>query len=68
MIIDNKSTTLVNYRNDNPSLIDLFYSQPTELTDNLFYAIKNNVLIDYSLANIKKSDVSNEYEKRNTEK
>ena len=60
----NYNTTLVNYRNDSTSVSDSFYTPPTELTDNLSYAIKNNIIIDYSLSDIEKSDVNKESEKK----
>jgi hypothetical protein len=60
----NYNTTLVNYRNDSTSVSDSFYTPPTELTDNLSYAIKNNIIIDYSFAEIEKSDVNKEPEKK----
>ncbi|NOY51247.1 MAG: hypothetical protein GXO88_11900 [Chlorobi bacterium] len=49
---------LVNYNTQNTSASDITYETPTELTDNLSFAIKNNVIIDYSLAEIEKSDVN----------
>ena len=49
---------LVNYNTQNTSASDITYEIPTELTDNLSFAIKNNVIIDYSLAEIEKSDVN----------
>jgi hypothetical protein len=64
----NLNTTMVNYRNGDTSVGDSFYSQPTELTNNLSFAIKNNVIIDYSLAEIEKSDINKEYEKKMSEK
>ncbi len=49
---------LVNYNTQNTSANNIIYETPTELTDNLSFAIKNNVIIDYSLAEIEKSDVN----------
>lgn len=60
----NYNTTLVNYGNESTSVSDSFYSTPTELTDNLSYAIKNNIIIDYSFSEIEKSDVNKEPEKK----
>lgn len=54
------SAILVNYNTQNTSASDIIYETPTELTDNLSFAIKNNVIIDYSLADIEKSDVNKE--------
>jgi hypothetical protein len=57
------SAILVNYNTQNTSATDIIYETPTELTDNLSFAIKNNIIIDYSLANIEKSDVNKEPQK-----
>jgi len=57
----------VNYKTGNTSVNDSLYQTPTELTDNLSFAIKNNVIIDYSLAEIEKSDVNKEPQKEKAE-
>lgn len=54
----NPNTIFVNYNTDNTSVSDSFFEVPTELTDNLSYAIKNNLMIDYSLGEIEKSDIN----------
>jgi len=59
------STVLVNYGTADTSIIDNIYQTPTELTDNLSFALKNNIIIDYSLAEIEKSDVNKDSQKEN---
>lgn len=54
------SAILVNYNTGNTSVNDSIFDTPTELTDNLSFAIKNNIIIDYSFADIEKSDVNKE--------
>jgi hypothetical protein len=65
--MENANTIFVNYKTDNTSISDSFFEAPTELTDNLSYAIKNNVIIDYSLGEIEKSDINKDSEKSNSE-
>ena len=50
----------VNYNSENTSISESFYEAPTVLTDNLSFAIKNNIIIDYSLGEIEKSDLNKE--------
>lgn len=59
------STVLVNYGTADTSITDNIYQTPTELTDNLSFALKNNIIIDYSLAEIEKSDVNKDSQKEN---
>ena len=65
--MENANIIFVNYKTDNTSVNDSFFEIPTELTDNLSYAIKNNVIIDYSLAEIEKSDINKDSEQSNSE-
>ena len=58
----NLNTTLVNYKTDGTSISDLFYSQTTEIADNLFYTIKSDLIIDYSVKKLEKSKVNKEPE------
>ena len=48
---------LANYYSDHTSASDNFQDAPPFLTDNLSFAIKNNVLITYSLGEVKQSDI-----------
>lgn len=66
--MENTNTIFVNYNTENTSISDSFFEVPTELTDNLSYAIKNNVIIDYSLGEIEKSDINKETEQSKSEK
>lgn len=59
MITDNNAI-FVNYKSENTSVSDSFYEAPTESTDNLSFAIKNNIIIDYFLGEVEKSDVNKE--------
>ena len=52
------STVLVNYETSDTSVTDNVYQTPTEHTDNLSFALKNDIIIDYSLAEIEVSDVN----------
>lgn len=69
MMMENlNSTVLVNYGTADTSITDNIYQTPTELTDNLSFALKNNIIIDYSFAEIEKSDVNKDSQKDNIEK
>jgi hypothetical protein len=61
------STVLVNYGTADTSITDNIYQTPTELTDNLSFALKNNIIIDYSFAEIEKSDVNKDFQKEKLE-
>jgi hypothetical protein len=61
------STVLVNFGTVDTSITDNIYQTPTELTDNLSFALKNNIIIDYSFAEIEKSDVNKDFQKENLE-
>lgn len=64
MIMENiNSTVLVNYGTADTSITDNIYQIPTELTDNLSFALKNNIIVDYSIAEIEKSDVNKDSQK-----
>lgn len=68
MIMENiNSTVLVNFGTVDTSITDNIYQTPTELTDNLSFALKNNIIIDYSFAEIEKSDVNKDFQKENLE-
>ena len=63
--MDNKmeninNTIFVNYKSENTSISDSVFETPTELTDNLSFALKNNIIIDYSIGEVDKSDVNKE--------
>jgi hypothetical protein len=62
------SAVFVNYRTGNTSVTDNIFEIPTELTNNLSFAIKNNVIIDYSFAEIEKSDVNKDSQIEEIEK
>lgn len=68
MIMENlNSTVLVNYGTADTSITDNIYQTPTELTDNLSFALKNNIIIDYSFAEFEKSDVNKDFQKEKLE-
>jgi hypothetical protein len=63
--MDNKmeninNTIFVNYKSENTSISDSVFETPTELTDNLSFSLKNNIIIDYSIGEVEKSDVNKE--------
>jgi hypothetical protein len=62
------NTIFVNYKSENTSISDSFFETPTELTDNLSFAIKNNIIIDYSFGEIEKSDINKATEQAKQEK
>ncbi|NLO04176.1 MAG: hypothetical protein GX126_18020 [Bacteroidales bacterium] len=69
MMMENlNNTVLVNYGTADTSITDNIYQIPTELTDNLSFALKNNIIVDYSFADIEKSDVNKDSQKDNIEK
>ena len=52
------STVLVNYETSDTSVTDNVYQTPTEHTDNLSFALKNDIIFFYFLAEIEVSDVN----------
>lgn len=63
-IMENINNTIfVNYNTENTSISDSVFEIPTELTDNLSFALKNNIIIDYSLGEVEKSDINKEVSK-----
>lgn len=46
------NTIFVNYKSENTSISDSVFETPTELTDNLSFALKNNIIIDYSIGEV----------------
>lgn len=54
------NTIFVNYKSENTSISDSVFESPTELMDNLSFALKNSIIIDYSFGEVEKSDVNKE--------
>lgn len=54
------NTIFVNYKSESTSISDSVFESPTELMDNLSFALKNSIIIDYSFGDVEKSDVNKE--------
>jgi len=54
------NTIFVNFKSENTSISDSVFEIPTELTDNLSFALKNRIIIDYSFSEVDKSAVNKE--------
>jgi hypothetical protein len=57
----------VNFRSGSTSVSDSVFFTPTELTDNLSFAIKNAVIIDFSIGEIEQIDSNKENQKKQYE-
>ena len=58
MKLSNNNSVFVNYQNENTSISDSFFECPAVLTDNLSFAIKNNLLVTYSLGEFERSSIN----------